>query len=71
MPKEHAKRVCILILQRNGNGNYLKTWRGDWFDAGLGDDADIEKAAEKSLHDAVKRKSSVLESVQTDYPHHD
>lgn len=66
----HAKRVSVIVVERNGNGNYLRQWAGHWFDAGSGTDGEIEKAAKLSVHDALKRKSPVLESAQT-YPHRD
>ena len=66
----HAKRVSVIVVERNGDGNYLRQWSGHWFDAGLGADGEIDAAAVRSFLDARERKSPVLNSEKI-YPHRD
>jgi hypothetical protein len=66
----HAKRVSVIVVERNGNGNYLRQWSGHWFDAGDGTFEEKKRAAIQSLSDALERKSPVRENEQT-YPHPD
>jgi hypothetical protein len=68
---KHARRVSITFNIRNGDGNFLETWSGHWFDAGIGELSDIEKAGMRSFLDALERRSPVLPRAKDSYPHHD